>query len=413
MGVPFGVRRAHASLALALAAALAGSATAVTGSNAAASASAASTTSTSLAAAPSNAATMLTQATPASVTPVEATQPSSVAAVVYQPAIHIASSGPVVRDAVKVDIADILLRAYRDAADGAPASCHLPVSLLAAIGQVESGSLVGRPLDAEHRTSVLGPVLNGDGFAAIADTDRGRWDGSSRWDRAVGPMQFIPGTWRTFGVDGDGDGEANPQDVEDAAATTAAYLCYGGRDLARSADMRAAILSYNHSQAYLALVTTYQERYAALGLDADVPLAGLPTSFSSPNTVLPASRVRIGDAAGAAATSASPNPRPSHRPAKEAKPGPGTITGGSASPDTPTLNPSVPEPSPTPSPSPTPTPSPEPDQPVCATPATDTTTTDECPPCLPAEGTVEPVTPSDTSPSDVCDVTAVSPSTEP
>jgi membrane-bound lytic murein transglycosylase B len=47
----------------------------------------------------------------------------------------------------------------------------------------------------------------------------------------MGPMQFIPGTWRLFGVDGDGDGVADPQDVEDASAATAAYLCYGGRDL--------------------------------------------------------------------------------------------------------------------------------------------------------------------------------------
>ena len=108
---------------------------------------------------------------------------------------------------------------------------------------------------------MLGPVLDGHGFAAVADTDHGRWDGDTRWDRAVGPMQFIPGTWGTFGVDGDGDGVANPQDVEDAAAGTAAYLCYGGRDLSDPAALRRAVLSYNHSVAYLRLVMTY--RYAS------------------------------------------------------------------------------------------------------------------------------------------------------
>src|SRR5919112_964005 len=279
MGVPFRVRRTHASLALAIVAALAGSATAATGSNAAPSVATPSSASPVPldTASPSDTATALTQSAPASVTPA---QPLSPSAVRYEPAVHISASGPVVRGAVRVNIADVLLHAYRAAADGAPTSCNLPVSLLAAIGQVESGSLVGRPLDAEHRTSVLGPVLNGNGFSAIRDTDQGKWDGDATWDRAVGPMQFIPGTWEIFGADGDGDGKANPQDVEDAAAATAAYLCYGGRDLAQPADRRAAIFSYNHSQAYLDLVTTYQQRYAALGLDDDVALTGLPTDIS-------------------------------------------------------------------------------------------------------------------------------------
>jgi hypothetical protein len=197
------------------------------------------------------------------------------------PAIRIAATGSSMGvQGVRVDIADVLLAAYRAAVTRAPAGCHLPVSLLAAIGQVESGSLVGWPVDRRHRTSVLGPVLDGHGYATIADTDAGRWDGNATWDRAVGPMQFIPGTWRTFGVDGDGDGVANPQDVEDAAASTAAYLCYGSRDLSDPAVLRAAILSYNHSPAYLGLVLTYQERFAGLGLDDGTTVAGLPTHLA-------------------------------------------------------------------------------------------------------------------------------------
>ena len=197
------------------------------------------------------------------------------------PAIRIAATGSSLGvRGVRVDIADVLLAAYRAAVRRAPVACHLPVSLLAAIGQVESGSLLGRPVDRRHRTSVLGPVLDGHGFATIADTDGGRWDGNATWDRAVGPMQFIPGTWQTFGVDGDGDGVANPQDVEDAAASTAAYLCYGGRDLSDPATLRAAILAYNHSTAYLGLVLTYQERFAGLGLDQGTTVAGLPTHLA-------------------------------------------------------------------------------------------------------------------------------------
>ena len=91
-------------------------------------------------------------------------------------------------------------------------------------------------------------------LSAIRDTDGGRYDGDSVWDRAAGPMQFIPGTWRLWGADGNGDGVRDPQNVEDAALAAANYLCAGGRDLSRPADLTAAVLSYNHSQRYLSTV---------------------------------------------------------------------------------------------------------------------------------------------------------------
>ena len=148
----------------------------------------------------------------------------------------------------------VLWDAYRSAVASAPTSCRLPVQLLAAIGQVESGSLVGRSLDSRHRAvpAVLGPVLDGGSFAAIRDTDGGRYDGDTVWDRAVGPMQFIPSTWQRWGRDGNGDGLRDPQNVEDSAHSAAAYLCASGRDLGTDQALRAAILSYNHSDAYLA-----------------------------------------------------------------------------------------------------------------------------------------------------------------
>jgi membrane-bound lytic murein transglycosylase B len=220
---------------------------------------------------------------PASVTRIEPQPYPTVRGGTPAPAVRISTTRSRAQGAVaRVDIADVLLTAYRSAAASAPASCHLPVSLLAAIGQVESGSLADVPLDARHRASVLGPVLDGrHGFKAVKDTDGGRWDGNRRWDRAVGPLQFIPSTWRTFGVDGDGDGVADPQDVEDAAATAAAYLCYGGRDLSRPSTLRAAVLAYNASAAYEALVLTYQKRYAALGLDRGISVVGLSTVVSA------------------------------------------------------------------------------------------------------------------------------------
>lgn len=161
-----------------------------------------------------------------------------------------------------------VLLAYRNAAAdlrSSDPSCHLSWSLLAGIGQVESGQAYGGAVDRQGRTLVpiLGPVLDGTGdVAAIADTDGGHWDGDTTWDRAVGPMQFIPSSWGVWGRDGDGDGSANPSDIDDAALATASYLCAGSRDLANLKDRRQAVFSYNHSWDYVDLVLAYAEAYA-------------------------------------------------------------------------------------------------------------------------------------------------------
>ena len=170
-------------------------------------------------------------------------------------------------------VADVVLEAYQLAALIAPKSCNLDVSLLAAIGQVESGNLAGYELDADHRpvTPVLGPVLDGSaGFAAIPDTDAGQWDGDKKWDRAVGPMQFIPSSWRLAGVDLDADGERNPQDIEDAAGAAMVYLCVGGTDLSTQDGLRRAVFAYNHSSSYVRLVLAWKSAFDAQGLELDL-----------------------------------------------------------------------------------------------------------------------------------------------
>ena len=78
--------------------------------------------------------------------------------------------------------------------------------------------------------------MNGrNGTALIKDTDAGQYDGDSRYDRAVGPMQFIPSTWAIVGVDADNDGRRDPQDIYDASLASAVYLCSGQGDLATEA----------------------------------------------------------------------------------------------------------------------------------------------------------------------------------
>ncbi|MBB1262460.1 lytic transglycosylase domain-containing protein, partial [Streptomyces alkaliterrae] len=111
--------------------------------------------------------------------------------------------------------------------------CNLPWQLLAAIGKVESGHASGGAVDADGNTlrPIRGPVLDGNGFALIKDTDKGAFDGDSRYDRAVGPMQFIPSTWAGWGADGNGDGKSDPNNIYDAALAAGRYLCAAGRDL--------------------------------------------------------------------------------------------------------------------------------------------------------------------------------------
>ncbi len=162
------------------------------------------------------------------------------------------------------------LRAYAQASLAPVGECRVGWTTLAAIGWVESrhGTLGGRGLGADGRstTPILGPALDGTGgFAAIRATPEGTvLHGDRVWEHAVGPMQFLPETWAAWAADGDGDGTADPADLDDAAAAAARYLCAGGRDLATGAGWSSGVLSYNRSTAYVADVraaaTAYAER---------------------------------------------------------------------------------------------------------------------------------------------------------
>jgi hypothetical protein len=160
-------------------------------------------------------------------------------------------------------------------------------------------------------------VLDGNGFAAIPDSDGGALDGDPHWDRAVGPMQFIPATWARWARDGDNDGVADPQDVEDATAASAAYLCAGGRDLATADGLRDAVLSYNHSIAYLMLVLRWKQVFDELppGTVAVhvVATASHPTDAGSTAPTAPTASTAVPPSAAVLAsttTSTAPVPTP-------------------------------------------------------------------------------------------------------
>ncbi|MFH8590399.1 lytic murein transglycosylase [Streptomyces rimosus] len=167
------------------------------------------------------------------------------------------------------------LAAYRKAEQtlgSSQPSCHLPWQLVAGIGRVESVHASGYGLRPDGTTakSIRGPRLDGVQFALIRDTEGGRWDGDAAFDRAVGPMQFIPSTWASWGADGNGDGVKDPHNIFDAALGTARYLCAGDRDLSRSADLDRAVLSYNNSRAYVNAVREWMDTYRGTKV-AEVP----------------------------------------------------------------------------------------------------------------------------------------------
>ncbi len=186
------------------------------------------------------------------------------------------------------DVPAAALRAYKHAAATmarTQPACRLPWTLLAGIGRVESdhgrygGSVLGS--DGVPRPAIRGIALNGVGpVAAIHDTDHGRFDGDKVWDRAVGPMQFIPSTWAYAGRDGDGDGTATPNDLDDAALAAADYLCPSSGSILAPGAMRRAILSYNHSDYYVTLVTAFARGYrtGSFSIPSPPPPAAVPAS---------------------------------------------------------------------------------------------------------------------------------------
>ena len=254
--------------------------------------------------------------------------------------------------------------------------CHLSWAVLAGIGRIESNHASDGRVDAFGNTlgPILGPQLDGSpGMAAIPDTDLGQLDGDTVWDRAVGPMQFIPSSWRAYGVDGNGDGVANPNNVYDSTITTGIYLCAGGADLTKPTQLEAAVFRYNHSATYVDIVLAWAQAYVtgvfpipsapgpvppgvngnggwSILADAVPPVAAV--ALAQPTPLVPPPP----------ATMSSPSPSPSVTPL----PTPTTIPAITPDPSppapiaTPTMTPST-MPSPiesTPSPSPVATPSP-------------------------------------------------------
>jgi membrane-bound lytic murein transglycosylase B len=170
------------------------------------------------------------------------------------------------------DIPGLFLDAYRAAAATMARrrpSCSLRWSALAGVGRIESGH--GRwgasqlTLTGDIAPPIVGIPLDGNnGTALVRDTEGGLFDGDPIVDRAVGPMQVIPSTWRMVAEDGNDDGVESPNNIFDAALTAAAYLCRAAPSgLSDDAGLRTAFFSYNHSDAYSSTALMWSKVYDA------------------------------------------------------------------------------------------------------------------------------------------------------
>ncbi|WP_246221968.1 MULTISPECIES: lytic transglycosylase domain-containing protein [Gordonia] len=166
------------------------------------------------------------------------------------------------------EIPVINYKAYKTAADTMARTtpgCGIPWTIIGGIGRVEShhANMGDASADGTLKNAIYGPRLDGSlaGNQVITDTDGGALDGDAAYDRAVGPMQFLPSTWRLYAADGNGDGKADPQNLYDAALTTARYLCAEGINMRTDDGQTRAILRYNQSYQYVADVRGYARNY--------------------------------------------------------------------------------------------------------------------------------------------------------
>ncbi|MFF0542899.1 lytic transglycosylase domain-containing protein [Nocardia thailandica] len=184
---------------------------------------------------------------------------------VAQPNDRVAADLP----AGPLGIPGIAVAAYQHAEEVLAAqnpNCHMPWTMLAGIGRVESTHAYGKADAAGNPIkAVYGPVLDGSlyGNNVIHDSDNGALDGLDGYDRAIGPMQFLPETWHRYAADGNNDGIADPQNLFDAALTAGRYLCDGGLDMRDLGQQTKAILRYNNSMAYVANVMAWAGSYAS------------------------------------------------------------------------------------------------------------------------------------------------------
>ena len=146
--------------------------------------------------------------------------------------------------------------------------CHLGWTTLAGIGMVESqnGTYGGATIapNGDVMPPIRGVHLDGShGNLRIVGSDDGTRDTDRGFAQAMGPMQFIPDTWRLYGIDAHNDGVMSPDNFDDAALAAAGYLCFRGGNLATPTGWMVALRAYNQSDLYARSVRDWATAYAA------------------------------------------------------------------------------------------------------------------------------------------------------
>ena len=218
------------------------------------------------------------------------------ASIVFVPLLAAGGAGPAATGSL-IHIPQRALQAYKATEQWCSG---LRWELVAAIGEAESdhgtngGASIGD--DGVVVPLIFGPPLDGTGGTRRLPIGGwlGWWGLAGPWEQAIGPMQFLAGTFAAWAVDGDDDGVTNPHDIDDAAPTAANYLCGGGT----MTDERAALLRYNNSNDYAGDVIALADRLAegsfAVGTGWQCPVAGPVTFADTWGAPRPGGRVHKG-----------------------------------------------------------------------------------------------------------------------
>jgi hypothetical protein len=208
---------------------------------------------------------------------------------------EVLESAEVIETLGESGIPEVAIEAYMDGADlqaDADPGCGIRWTLLAAIGRVESnhGRFGGAQLreDGYGTKPIRGIPLDGrPNVALIRDTDGGELDGDTTYDRAVGPMQFIPSTWRSVGQDGNDDGRSDPNNIFDAAQGAGAYLCAGDANLDDTAARARAVRRYNNADEYVRVVLSLAMMYETGEVEPLPDLPATPPPAATPSAPRP------------------------------------------------------------------------------------------------------------------------------
>lgn len=90
-----------------------------------------------------------------------------------------------------------------------------------------------------------------------AETHQSGNTGRSSYAGAVGPMQFLPSTFRSYASDGDANGTQDITDLEDSMLAAGRYLAANGANRGQYSN---ALYRYNHSWSYVSAVTSTARR---------------------------------------------------------------------------------------------------------------------------------------------------------